>query len=174
MVLELPPAAVAFTVFGIPATAGNKTAFPIKGRDGRMHVAVREGKQAGPAQSWRARVEEVVQELARDGAPLLDGPVKLVVDFYLPRPKSAPKRRRTWPDRKPDLSKLLRAIEDPMKGVVLADDARIVELRASKDYAYEGDRPRAEVRLWRLQDLEWQPVDDGEQLSMQRVSEVSE
>ncbi len=136
-------------------TAGNKTAIPFKTKDGRMRVAVREGKKDGQPQRWRQAVEAVVQEQARSGAPLLDGPIVAWVCFYLPKPKSAPKSRRVWPDRKPDLSKLLRAIEDPMKGKLIADDARIVRFaRLEKVYVEDVSpfpydaRPRAEVMLW--------------------------
>jgi len=146
---------IRFVVFGHPATAGNKTAFPIRRANGKLGVAVREGKKAGPSQEWRARVQAVMQEHANRGAPMLDGPLGMHVRFLLPRPSSAPKRRRTWPDRKPDLSKLLRAIEDPMIGVLVADDARIVQVRMTKDYAEQTDdpRPRAEVALWSVQDV---------------------
>ncbi len=144
---ELPPAVIRFRVFGIPGTAGNKTAFPIKTKDGGMRVVVREGKKAGPAQVWRGAVMEAVQEAARAGAPLLDAPLILGVTFYVPRPASAPRAQR-WPDRRPDLSKYLRAIEDPMIGVLISDDSRIVEAHLAKRYATEADRPGADVALW--------------------------
>ena len=59
--------------------------------------------------------------------------------FTLPKPSSAPKRRRTWPMRKPDLSKLARSTEDALVDAgLLADDARIVEYqRLAKVYPGE-------------------------------------
>jgi Holliday junction resolvase RusA-like endonuclease len=48
--------------------------------------------------------------------------------FTLPKPTSAPKTRKTWPDRMPDLSKLIRSTEDSITDAGLwEDDARIVE-----------------------------------------------
>src|SRR3546814_13564041 len=47
---------------------------------------------------------------ARPWSPL-DGPLLVRMVFTLPKPMSAPKRRRTWPDKKPDLSKLIRPTE---------------------------------------------------------------
>ncbi|MGQ0669536.1 MAG: RusA family crossover junction endodeoxyribonuclease, partial [Actinomycetota bacterium] len=107
---------------------------------------------------WSRRVEEVVQSLAAEGVPMLEGPIIAWVTFWVPKPRSAPKRRRTWPDRKPDLDKLCRAIMDPCSGVLIRDDAQIVEfICLRKLYADEDlfdHRPRAEVRLWRAADLE--------------------
>lgn len=145
--MELAPVPdVSFTVWGTPAPKGSKSAFPIRRKSGAMGVAVVEGK-TDRQKDWSRRIEEVVQGLAATGSPMLDGPLVAAVEFWLPRPASAPKRRRTWPDRKPDLDKLLRAILDPMSGVLIADDARIVEfVGLSKDYAPE--RPCAVVNLW--------------------------
>jgi crossover junction endodeoxyribonuclease RusA len=116
-----------FTVFGIPAPKGSKRGFVV----GSRAVVVDDNKPA--LRDWTRSVNDVV------------------IDFFLPKPASAPKRRRTWPMRKPDLDKLTRAMLDPLVKVrLIADDARIVELRVSKDYASGGDRPRAEVRVWTL------------------------
>lgn len=155
--MALPPPAVEFTVYGVPATKGSKTAFPVR-RGGVLtgQVAVREGR-SDAFKDWNRRVEEVVQEIAhRPGAPFLEDAIVADIVFYLPKPKSAPKTRPSWPMRKPDLSKLLRAVEDPMNGVLIADDARIVRfVRLEKRYVDPDDpRPRAVVRLWDVESLD--------------------
>jgi hypothetical protein len=63
--------------------------------------------------------------------------------FTVQKPKSAPKTRRTWPDKKPDLSKLVRSTEDAITDAGLwADDARVVEYaRLAK--VYPGEDPMA-------------------------------
>lgn len=67
-----------------------------------------------------------------------DGPVELDVTFHLPRPQRL--RDKTPPHTtKPDVSKLVRAVEDALTGVLYADDARIVQLTCSKRYAAPGD-----------------------------------
>jgi len=144
-----------FTVYGVPAPKGNKSAFPIR-KGGRLTGRVAVVEKGEGHKDWSRRVEEVVQAHAAGGAELLDGPLALAVRFYLPRPVSEPKRRRTWPQRKPDLDKLIRALLDPMSGVLIADDARIVELFASKDFAEatEDPRPRAVVSVWNLSEGE--------------------
>jgi Holliday junction resolvase RusA-like endonuclease len=140
---------IEFTVYGIPAPKGSKSAFPIRRKaTGKMGAVVVEGK-TDRQKDWARRVEEVVQGLASSGAELLDEPLALTVTFYLPKPASAPKRRATLPMRKPDLDKLLRALIDPMTGVLVADDARFVEIFAIKRFAEDDEdpRPRAEVRV---------------------------
>jgi Holliday junction resolvase RusA-like endonuclease len=85
---------------------------------------------------WRQAVIACVQhemEHCENEWPLL-GPVKLAVSFTMPRPKSAPKWR-LWPDKKPDLDKLVRAIGDALtQSGAIADDAQIVLLSADKQY----------------------------------------
>lgn len=85
-----------------------------------------------------------------NGAGLLDGPLVLVVQFYVPRPKShygARGLRPSAPDYpavRPDVTKLLRAVEDACTGVVWRDDAQVVEQHAGKSY---GEPARAYVTV---------------------------
>jgi len=118
-----------FTVWGIPAPKGSKSAFSGHRKDGSHFTAVREGK-TDRQKDWARRIEEVVQAMAEAGARPVDGPLVLDVVFYLPRPKTAPKTRRTYPAVRPDVSKYLRAIEDPMSGVLIHDDGQIVDVHA--------------------------------------------
>lgn len=88
----------------------------------------------------------MVQEAARSALPAdwlpRSGPIRLFVAFHIRRPKahyttkgavkpSAP----AHPTIKPDLTKLLRAVEDALTGVVWRDDSQIICQAASKDYA---------------------------------------
>lgn len=77
-------------------------------------------------------------------------PVRIEVTFVLTRPTRSPGRRRGWPSVKPDLSKLVRGLEDALTGIVYGDDAQIVSLTARKVYETEGSGVRAEVAVWRL------------------------
>lgn len=154
-VLELPPPALRFTVYGIPSPKGSKSAFPIRRKTGAMGAVIVEGKTPNQA-DWLRRVEAVVQQRAQEGAPILNEPLEAHVTFYLPKPKSAPKTRRTWPDRKPDLDKLTRALLDALTGVLVKDDARFIHEDLWKRFADDDpldQRPRAEVEVWRVADL---------------------
>lgn len=64
----------------------------------------------------------------------LEGPLRLSCTFALPKPKSAPKRR-IWPDRRPDLDKLVRSLGDAITQCGLwTDDAQVVQIIATKIY----------------------------------------
>lgn len=90
---------------------------------------------------WREAVKQAaLNVLAVAWLPHpLDGPLAVRMVFTMPKPRSAPKTRRTWPDRTPDLSKLIRATEDALTDAgVWADDARVVEYeRAAKVFPGE-------------------------------------
>lgn len=66
--------------------------------------------------------------------------------FALPRPRSRPKRDH-WPDRRPDLDKLGRALLDALTGIVFLDDAQVVALDPTKEYA---GMPGVNVSVWRM------------------------
>lgn len=64
-----------------------------------------------------------------------DGPVKLELEFVMPRPKSTPKKSTPAAIKRPDVDKLARAVLDAITGVVVADDSQIVHLVATKRIA---------------------------------------
>jgi Holliday junction resolvase RusA-like endonuclease len=126
---------VAFYAVGVPLPQGSKSARVVKGR-----AIVTEGFGEGPRnrRRWRDAVAEAARKWAgENGHPApVDLPVRLRLTFYLPRPASAP-RRVTQPAKKPDLSKLIRSVEDSLSGIIYADDARVVAIEASKEFALE-------------------------------------
>ena len=115
-----------FEVLGIPAPQGSK-------RHVGHGVMIESSKKVKP---WRDAVAWSARNLllaVKGGCPL-DGPLRATLIFTLARPFSAP-NGRTHPDRKPDLDKLIRSTLDAITDSgLIADDARIVELRASKVY----------------------------------------
>ena len=118
-------------VHGIPAPQGSK-------RHVGNGILVESSKKVKP---WREAVKWAAIEA---GVKPMAGPVRLVVSFFLPRPKSAPKSR-THADRKPDLDKLLRSTMDALSDVgAWEDDARVYEVFASKEYE-RFDRPPGAV-----------------------------
>jgi len=145
---------VSFTVRGLPAPQGSK-------RHVGRGVLVEMGGQK--LRDWRADVKNAAYLAMGDagrfcteqqGIHPLDGPVGVSVCFTLPKPKSAPKRRRTWPDKRPDLDKLLRSTLDGLTGEVFADDAQVILLVAEKAYPGEAKRsldvPGAQVKVWQI------------------------
>lgn len=69
---------------------------------------------------------------------LIDGPVSVSATFYLARQTSRP--HEIYPDRKPDLDKLCRALGDALEGVILTQDSRIIRWYARK--LYTDDHPQ--------------------------------
>lgn len=131
---------VNFVAYGTPAPQGSKK-FIGTTKSGRG-VLVESSKRVRP---WRQDVK-LAAEAARTARGLvapLDGPLRVTMVFTVHKPTSAPKRRRTWPDRMPDLSKLARSTEDAISDAGLwADDARVVEYaRLAK--VYPGEDPLA-------------------------------
>lgn len=126
---------VRFTVYAKAEPQGSAKGFVV---NGRAIVTSDNGKM----RSYRAEVtREARAHLAELGiAEPLAGkhvPVAFEMRCFFRRPPSVPKRR-THMVVKPDLSKLLRATEDAMIGILYADDSQIVEEHIRKDYAADG------------------------------------
>lgn len=130
-------------VYGLPATQGNHRV----SRAGAIYETTKNHKP------WREAVKWAAREAFGNGVrPIIPGPVMVQMTFTLPKPKSAPKRRVTLPDRKPDLSKLVRSTEDALTDVCAwEDDARVVSIQAAKRYPDEGPNalpsPGAVIRI---------------------------
>lgn len=136
---------VTFTVPGVAQPAGSKRAFNRKG--GGRPIVTDDNPRAKP---WQAAVAAAAAE--KMTGELLDGPLELHVYFHLTRPKGhfrtgkkAHLVRDTapiYPTVRPDITKMLRAVEDALTGVVWRDDAQVVHQVAAKRYA-----PRAETTV---------------------------
>ena len=86
---------------------------------------------------WRRQIADACEPYLTQNIHL--GPVRLEVDFYLPRPRTVSRRDREKPIVPPDLDKLLRAVGDAVgqSGLIWGDDSQIVEISARKHYADE-------------------------------------
>jgi Holliday junction resolvase RusA-like endonuclease len=136
---ETGPRSVSFTVAGLPAPQGSKRAF-VNHRTGKAVVMEMAGAKLS---DWRSAVRDTAVGVMLGMAPgaargPLTGPLSVSLAFTLPKPKSAPKTRRTWPDKRPDLDKLVRATLDGLTGPLFADDAQVILLEAGKLYPGEG------------------------------------
>ncbi len=124
---------IRFDVFGKPQPQGSHRAVPTGG--GRVKVTDTNLSLPG----WRDTVMWAARKAIADerswGGPLV-GPIQLAVTFYLPRPTSAPKTIDVMPTKKPDLSKLVRAVEDSLVDAgLIRDDAQIINIITRKRYA---------------------------------------
>lgn len=79
--------------------------------------------------------------IAMAGQGLLDGPLSLTLEAVFSVPASASKKRQAAmlageiaPTKKPDLSNILKAVEDGCNGVVFRDDSAITKHINEKRY----------------------------------------
>lgn len=136
---------VRFTVHGKPVPQGSTRAFIPKGWT--RAVITTDNVKLKP---WRQQITDTALSLGfhkinGDGiAPLFDRdtPVEVTMNFYFSKPKSAAKRRGMTV--RPDCDKLVRSIADAITGVLIADDAQIVEFHARKHY---GGPERVEIEV---------------------------
>jgi len=92
------------------------------------------------------RYENLVKMAARQAMglrPPIEGPVRLILHVAVPIPASWSQRRqskaaggRIGATKKPDVSNVVKALEDGMNSVVYADDSQIVDLWVSKRYSH--------------------------------------
>ncbi|MDW5563539.1 MAG: RusA family crossover junction endodeoxyribonuclease [Methanomassiliicoccus sp.] len=133
--LENPVETLSFVVLGEPTPEGSTRAYYIKALD--RTVTTHQNKKG--LQAWRNRVATEAQR-ALDGREWKCDPCSaysVSVDFVLSRPPSVPEHRRLHPTVKPDIDKLVRAINDALTGILFSDDCQVVAMSMSKDYCDE-------------------------------------
>ena len=148
MTATLPLTSEILDVFvpGKPISQGSKTLVAYRGPNGRMRVTMRES--AKHLASWRELIAYTARQ-AYGARPLIprDVPVTLDLEFVLPRPASAPKRRTPPAVKKPDLDKIARAVGDALTHVVYSDDSQVTELHARKRVAEPNEPPGVHIRV---------------------------
>lgn len=137
---------------GQPQPGGSKKGF-VNPKTKRVVIT----DDAAHGSDWRARVAHFAREVYKDEPAR--GMILLQVVFTLRRPRghygtgrnvdqlkpSAPYYRA----RLPDLTKLVRATEDALTGIVWVDDSQVVIQETAKRY---GPKPGANIGVWRLDD----------------------
>lgn len=132
---------------GKPEPQGSMKGYVVRSKTGALHAAVTHGKST-ELNAWRNLIAlAAATTMAHERLKMLDEPLELHLHFVLAKPKSA-RKRDIWPAKRPDLDKLLRSTLDALTGVVFSDDARVVKLRAEKDYDVTmGCRIGVEIRI---------------------------
>lgn len=126
---------LSFFVPGIPRPGGSKTAFRNR-YTGRVQM-VDAGKDN---KEWRSMIGLFAHQ-AMAGRPLIPEAIRVEVVFQMPRPKShygkaglKAKFLLIPHTSKPDATKLWRAAEDALTGVVWHDDSQITRQLIDKKY----------------------------------------
>jgi len=128
-------------IYGDPAPQGSKRVF-----NGRIVEAA-----GNKLKIWRKAIAAACQNQVTEEHSLLLGPVRVEVEFYLPRPVSVTIKKRALPIVPPDLDKLLRGLLDGIgqSEVIWGDDSQVVQIDAVKLYADETE-PGATVTIYGL------------------------
>ena len=135
-----------FTVLGKPAPQGSK-------RHVGKGVMVESSNRVKP---WRQDVRHTAMELLpHDWYANMDKPITLSCVFVFARPKNhfrangqlKPSAPKHCSGRIGDISKLVRAVEDAMTGIVYNDDAQIINLNAYRRYANDSEQPCAIITV---------------------------
>ena len=144
-----PSSSLTFTVLGKPAPQGSK-------RHVGRGVMVESSKRCKP---WRQDVRHTALDLRPEGwYANMDAAIALSVVFVFARPKShfrangqlKPSAPAHCTGRIGDVSKLVRAVEDAMTGIIYNDDAQIISLIAHRRFANDREQPCAIITVTAL------------------------
>jgi Holliday junction resolvase RusA-like endonuclease len=150
---------ISFTVHGIPAPQGSKRAFATK--TGRAVMVESSAKTLKP---WREAVKHAALDAKGVSGILFDrdANILLYLTFRFVRPKShftakneLKKSAPKYPNKKPDLSKLIRAAEDAITDAgVWTDDCQVVDTCAGKRYCRPDESPGATITVIEMNEAE--------------------
>ncbi len=144
--LEMPVETLAFVVLGEPSPEGSTKAFYIK----KLNRTVTTHQNQKSLEAWRNRVATEAQRVLEGREWTADNCSAYIVDveFILSRPPSVPEHKRKHPIVKPDIDKLVRAVNDALTGILFVDDCQVVSMAISKDYGRDR-RPGAYIEVSR-------------------------
>jgi crossover junction endodeoxyribonuclease RusA len=125
------------TIVALGEAATQGSFKPLVSRSTGRAILVKDNKKS--QNEWRANVRDETAKVM-DGRDPMQGPVVLTITFTWPKPVSAPKRKPSWPCKKPDWDKLARAVSDGLKdGGAYKDDAQVVRAVVVKHYPVTGE-----------------------------------
>jgi len=163
--------AITFFVPGVPKPSGSKRGFYVPKL---KRVVITDDNRN--SRDWKTDVQQAAlkvytQEFSR---PLIEGPLKLEVTFVFPRPKSHFRVNGALRDSapkdfigRPDITKLLRAVEDALNKVVWNDDSQIILQIACKRY---GPTPGALITITKIEDSEAIRQEVNQELKLEIIS----
>lgn len=147
---------IQFFAEGRPVPQGSKNAKLLR-RGGQLvykngePVIVQWDQAADRLNPWRKAVWTAARKVWTGG--LIAGPVRLELVFHMRRPKSHYTTKGLRPaapwyhTSQPDLTKLVRAVEDALTERVWQDDRQVVETQAVKVYASRGQPEGVAVKI---------------------------
>jgi Holliday junction resolvase RusA-like endonuclease len=143
-----------FKVEGIPIAQGSKNAYVRNGRAVLVESANKKTKtfKAGRLKKWRQQIVNAAIAANKDKL-FFEKSVSLNCEFVFLRPvshynKSGVKSSAPRAPGKPDLSKLVRAVEDALTDAkIWRDDAQVTIISAVKRYCEDTDKEHAKIQI---------------------------
>lgn len=145
--------AVRFEIIGTPQQRGSKR--PVRRGKAGTILLVDDNENS---KAWMDRVASTAHDAW--GKELLDGPLMLGAEFYFKRPgghfgsgRNAGFLKPSAPEfhaKMPDLSKLMRCIEDGITGVIWTDDKLVVGYAEPTQRYWTTEAERAVVSIYTL------------------------
>ena len=154
-IAETVPEPIEFVAKGTPVPQGSHSVKMVRGKPILIDRADMQTKTqpSGRLTRWRTIVGWAARR-AMEGRRPFACAVALDVEFVIKRPSSHYTSKGALTSSappypgKPDLSKLIRAVEDAMTGIVYADDAQVVCYRGiRKRYGAAGGTAGARIRI---------------------------
>jgi Holliday junction resolvase RusA-like endonuclease len=134
-----------FFVAGKPQTAGSKTAVPMGARMGVIEAGSKQSRAR--KRTWRGDLRDAALNAMEEAAAgmFVGEPLDLTLVIVRPRPSAHLRTGRNagivkdWavslqPVQRPDSTKIARAAEDALTGVLWTDDSQVVHTDAWKAY----------------------------------------
>lgn len=119
-----------FIIKGIPQPKARPRARVFyQGRCVRAHIYTPKNTK-----SWERNIQ--LQTVWRRPKEIITAPIRMFLEFYLPRPKSLPKKVR-YHIKRPDLDNLIKSVKDALEGIFYKNDSQIYTLSSRKVYATE-------------------------------------
>jgi len=146
---------IQFEVLGNPKGQPRPKAFARKFGNGKVMARVYD---PGTAEGWKSQIAIAVRDLIP--TPPLDGPIRLTIEFRLPRPKAHYHKVRGclypvlrddaphWHIGKPDTDNMTKAVKDCLTTLGMwRDDSQVCDEHPIKIY---GERPGMTVVISRI------------------------
>jgi len=95
-----------------------------------------------------AAADAVTDTTTGEMAMFADGPLGVILEFRLERPKS--RKLEVYPVVTPDADKLARAVLDGLQKTAFADDKQVARLLVEKRYAFAHEAPGVRVTIHEL------------------------
>jgi len=139
---------VTFSVVGVPAPQGSKSAFVRGGRAVIVDGSSKTGREKHA--QWR---DDVCRAARIAKSEMFTGPVSVTITFWLQLPASDPHRWRHITT--PDLDKLIRSVLDSLVNAgMIKDDSLVYRVNAAKWYARDGHWTGATIEIEDMSGLE--------------------